>query len=234
MRTETKRVTDSATDPATLGSKEHRRWFLAARREWDDRYGGMAKNRRDWQRLSAALALLLLVSLGAIHQLIASRGVVPYVVEIDGTGEAVAVGPAEVAQRPSDAIVRHQLGRFVRNFRTQLADPEAQALLTADAYAVARGRARDLVRVYLERRRSERRGTRDRIRVEIAGVLPLSADTWQVQWSETRSGHQVIGERDRSLQAVLTVLWEPADDIEALNENPLGIYVTEIQWSETT
>ena len=229
-----KRDRASGPDPATLGTPEHQQWFLAARREWDDRYGGMAAERRHWRRMALGLFGLLVMSGLFINELYQRGEVVPYIVEVDRSGESTAVGPADAARRPGDEVIRHQLGLFLRNVRSKLADPEAQALLTDDAYAMARGRARDLMRGHLERRRSELRGSQNRIRVEVEAVFSLSEDTWHVEWKETRRGHQILGEKERRLQAVLTVVWDPATHLAELEMNPLGIYVTEIQWSETT
>ena len=133
-----KKQRDRGPDPATLGTPEHQQWFLAARREWDDRYGGMGEARRAWKLMALGFLGFAAMEAWAIAELYQRGEVVPYIVEVDRSGDSVAVGPADGAQRPSDEVVRHQLGLFMRNFRSKLADPEAQAIFTDDAYAVAR------------------------------------------------------------------------------------------------
>jgi len=70
------------------------------------------------------------------------------------------------------------------------------------------------------------------VSVQIDSILPLSKATWQVRWIEEASG------LDGS--PVATTHWEAALDITIISatsdssilENPLGFYVTQLNWTE--
>ena len=74
--------------------------FLAARTEFMNAFGDLAKGKRNWQLAAYALmGLLALVTLADLR-LAASSRVVPYVVQDDRLGQVVTVGPAEDLKRP--------------------------------------------------------------------------------------------------------------------------------------
>src|SRR3989442_15893582 len=74
--------------------------FLAARHEFMNAFGDLARGKRNWQLIAYALAgLLALVTLADLR-LAASSRVVPYIVQVDRLGQVVTVGPADDLQRP--------------------------------------------------------------------------------------------------------------------------------------
>src|SRR2546421_10039315 len=87
-------------------SPSEERWgndlpYLAARREWNERYGDYIARARNWRRAAfAALAVSGVLSVGTVWQASQSK-VVPYVVEVDKLGDAVPVGRADRAA-PAD------------------------------------------------------------------------------------------------------------------------------------
>src|SRR5438094_8428050 len=88
------------------------------RREWNDRYLDLVRARRWWQ-VAAVSELALVATLGGgLVALSLQHKTVPYVVEVDALGAAVAVKPADVAGRPNDErIVRYQPAAFIRRAR---------------------------------------------------------------------------------------------------------------------
>src|SRR3989442_1292088 len=94
--------------------------FLAARHEFMNAFGDLARGKRNWQLIAYALAgLLALVALADLR-LAASSRVVPYIVQVDRLGQVVTVGPADDLQRPDQRLVASQLARFIPAIRTVL------------------------------------------------------------------------------------------------------------------
>lgn len=83
--------------------------YLSARREWNERYGDYIVQARNWRGAAfAALAIAAVLAVGVVWQAAQSK-VVPYVVQIDKLGDAVAVARADRAA-PADArVVKAQL-----------------------------------------------------------------------------------------------------------------------------
>ena len=58
------------------------------------------------------------LSAALVWQSMQSR-VVPYVVEVDGLGQAQAISPAATDYRPTDPQIAWHLGRFITNIRAR-------------------------------------------------------------------------------------------------------------------
>src|SRR5437879_8750895 len=117
--------------------------YVEARREWNDRYLDLVQARRWWQLAAAAELALVGLLTGGFVALSLQHKTVPYVVEVDALGAAVAVAPAQAGGRPTDErIVRYQLAAFVRGTRAVMTDRAAMKWSLDQIYAHARGSAR--------------------------------------------------------------------------------------------
>lgn len=203
------------------------------RREWDDRYAGLAHGKRNWQL--AALGLLAingLLTAGLIHLASQSR-VSPFVVEVDRLGQAVAFGPAEQLRKTDERLIRYQLNLFVRDVRSVFSDAEVQKTVINRAYGHAKDGALGFLNDYFKKSNPFLREAEGTVTVQVQSVLRLSASSWQVQWRETQlaPGGRVVSEA--AWQAVLSVELTPPETTDVLLVNPLGLYVTEINWTQT-
>src|SRR5690606_1535086 len=97
--------------------------YQRAGQVWDERSGSARVQARNW-RLMARGGLVLSGAMagGLLWQSLQSR-VVPYVVEVDGLGEARAVAPAVQEYRPTDPQIAWHLGRFIVDVRSVSLDP---------------------------------------------------------------------------------------------------------------
>src|SRR4030081_1785459 len=69
--------------------------YLAARREWDERYGGLIKRAQQW-RGAAVLALLVALAEAVVIIGVATRPrTTPYVVAVDSLGRVAAAGAVD-------------------------------------------------------------------------------------------------------------------------------------------
>src|SRR5215510_13131607 len=69
--------------------------YLAARKEWDERYGEFITRARNWRTVALISALVALLATAGMVWLTARSHVVPFVVLIDSLGRPVASGLAE-------------------------------------------------------------------------------------------------------------------------------------------
>ena len=215
--------TGHAADPA----------FLRARGEWNDRFHGLARGKRNWQIVASALLLSNTVLAAALAWQSTQSRVTPFVVEVDRLGQAVAFGPAERLRKTDERLIRYQLGMLIHDLRTVVGDASAQKELLTRAYAYARGPSVAFLQDHFAENNPFETARTWRVSVELKSILRLSDKTWQLQWAEERrtiAGPEVDS---RDWQAVLTIEEDPPKTTEALLLNPLGLYVTEIRWSPT-
>ena len=88
--------------------------YLAARREWDERYGNLINRERNWRIMAILCSLVALASVGGMIRLSTKSHIVPFVVAMDSLGRTAAAGSAEEASPSDDRLKRatpFQLGR---------------------------------------------------------------------------------------------------------------------------
>src|SRR3989442_13999140 len=123
--------------------------YVEARREWNDRYLELARERRWWQAVAGAEILLPLIFAVGFVWLSLQHKTVPSVVEVDSLGAALAIKPAENGAHPVDErIVRYQLAAFIRGARQVMTDRIAMKKGLEQVYAYARGPARASLDAY--------------------------------------------------------------------------------------
>lgn len=186
---------------------------------------------------SSRLLVLLLASLDAVlvAALLWQSGrpkIVPYVIEVDRSGAAVAVGRADRAPSPTKAVVVYSLQLFFRNARTVTADEQVQRRLILDAYAYADGRAVALLNDYYRRNSPFARAERRTVTPQVNSVLALTPDetSWQVQWSEEIRDATGLVLDEETWQATATLEVAPPEHEEEVVRNPFGLRVVNFDW----
>ncbi len=68
--------------------------------------------------------------------------------------------------------------------------------------------------------------------VAVESVLPLSGNTWRVEWREDRRTRQGALDSSQHWQATITIGINPPTDDAAILVNPTGLYVESFDWSQ--
>ncbi len=210
--------------------------YIAARSEFVSVFADQAKARRNWQLSTFALLILFGMLLAAYIRLSSEARITPYIVEVDRLGQALAFGPAERLKKTDTRLFVFQLAALVRNLRTVSADFIAQREFLMSAYAYVAGPARATLDQYFldpahDPRLLGRTLTRE---VQVTSVLQVpNSDTWKVSWHETERPRFAGSPKTTSWEAYLQVKLHPPTTTEALLNNPLGLFVTDVNWTVT-
>jgi type IV secretion system protein TrbF len=206
--------------------------YANARRDWNERYGTYIEQAKHWRLVAlGALAVCLVLSLfmGVVAM---QNKIVPYVVEVDKLGAAVAVRRADSAPNADARIIKASLANWISNVRTVYHDPYAQKALIESAYALInkRGQAFGRLNEHYQAHQPYLRGKTEAVDVEVASVLPLDNNRWRVEWLEKTQGQHgdVIQEQ---WQAVITTKLKPPTDEETILLNPMGVYIDSFHWT---
>ena len=231
--------TDTSPRPETGGnSHQHRPAdtspYLAARREWDERYGSLITRARNW-RIAAILALAVaLVATCGLFAVSMKTKVVPYVVAVDNLGRVLAAGPADQASRADDRLKRAALYHWVSDLRTVTTDGVAQRKAIDRVYAMIASGSPAQVEIG-EFYRSDppyQRAQTKTVDVDVKAVFAASDKTYQVEWTETTRGLSGQVESEDRWKGDFTIAVNPPTDERLIRINPLGIYVTNVSWSK--
>lgn len=212
--------------------------FLAARTEFTNAFGDLARGKRNWQLMAYALVGQLTLVTIAYVRLAQSARVVPYVVHVDRLGQVVAVGTAEALKRPDERLIASQLAQFVRAIRTVL--PASAALAQAEmlrrGYAFVAPGAAAFLNEYFSAPGHDPRvlGTRLSRQVDVVSVLRVpNSDVWRLQWTETeRSNEPADPIRPVAWEGYVSVKLIPLASPESIEDNPLGLQITSVSWTQ--
>ena len=154
-------------------------------------------------------------------------------VGVDRLGQTLAIGPAERSRAADAALIRYQLIEFIRRSRSVISDGAAEKQLLESAYTQAGGAAVRFLNEHFQEQ-SPFVVMRERtVAVQVTSVLRLPAsDSWQIQWIETHRGLDGAVLAAERWQALLRAEVRAPESPDELLRNPLGLYVTDIQWTQ--
>jgi type IV secretory pathway TrbF-like protein len=217
-------------EPAVANAAALDNPYLSARREWNERYGDYIARARSWRWAAfAALAVSLVLAIGVVWQAAQSK-VVPYVVEVDKLGDAVAVARADRAASADVRVIKAQLAAWIVDVRSVSSDPLAQKSQLSRSYAMIAATATIFLNDYY--RRQSPFGQPRTVAVSVDAVLPVSKQTYQLQWSEDSRDLQGRDLATTHWLASVTVAFDPPTDERGVLNNPLGLYITGISWTQ--
>jgi type IV secretion system protein VirB5 len=197
---------------------------------WDERIGSARVQARSWRLMAfGCLALTGALSGGLLWQSMQSR-VVPYVVEVDGLGEARAVSPADRTYNPTDPQIAWHLAQFVRNVRSESLDPVLMRDNWLSAYDFVTERGARFLGEYARSANPFADVGRRTVSVQVTSVVRASDRSFQVKWSESAFERGSLAGVSH-WTAILSVVVKPPRSAETLRKNPLGLYVDGIDWT---
>ena len=206
--------------------------YLNARREWNERYGSYIAQKRAWQMMAiGSLALSAVLGMALVHSASQSK-VQPFVVEVDKLGQAVAVRPADKAYTPDQRVIRAQIANFIANSRNVTPDPIVQKRWLDSVYAVSSSSATIFLNDFYKKSDPFAVARNSMVSADIQPPLPLSKDTWQVQWVETKRGLNGQTEGISRWQAIVNISLTTPTTAAQLLANPTGIIIEQISWTQ--
>jgi type IV secretion system protein VirB5 len=224
----------SADSPAPAKSIEIYNPYLAARKEWDERYGDFITRARNWRIVATLCAMIALLATAGVVWLSARSRVVPFVVLLDSLGRPLASGLAEQTSIGDDRLRRAVIQEWLENVRMVTTDGIAQRRAIDRVYAqIASGTsAQTFISDFYRNDPPFKRAQTGTVSVEVKSVLPTSDRTFEVDWIETsRDLYGNVKSTDH-WKGTFTIALNPPTDERQARINPLGLYVTAASWSK--
>ena len=205
--------------------------YQKAAQIWDERIGTARVQAQNWRLMALGNLTLSLIMTGLVLWQSARGSVTPWIVEIDGRGEAQAVAPALSNYKPSDPQIAWHLARFIEEVRSIPVDPIVLRDQWLRAYDFTSDQGAAALNDYARVNDPFVQLGHLQIAVEISSVIRASDDSFRIAWTERRyeDGHLAATER---WAAILTLVIDPPRNADRLRRNPLGIYITAFNWSK--
>lgn len=206
--------------------------YLNARREWDERYGDSIARAKTWRYAAFGAIFIAALAVAGVAWIGSQSKVKPFVVALDGLGNPIAMAQPTGGAAVSQRIIQAQVANLIWNARTVLSDNAAQKVLLDRVYDMLGQDASSYLNQYYKLH-SPFDGDGITTTVEITSILPVSQDSFQVNWKESRfNNSQPIGSSQWKANMTVGVDSALADKPQVMINNPLGIYIKSISWTQ--
>lgn len=204
--------------------------YQRARQQWDDRIGSARVQAANWRIMAFLLLALICASWGIILWQMQTSRITPYIVEVTSNGSVRTIGSASQTYQPRDEQIAFHLSQFITHIRSLPADPIVVRKNWIRAYAFVTSNARTLLSDYARKNDPFTQVGKRTVSVDILSVVRASKDSFQIRWEETTYVKGSL-ESNQRFTALLTLHIKPPKTEELLKLNPLGIWISELNWS---
>ncbi|MDX0521682.1 type IV secretion system protein VirB5 [Sinorhizobium medicae] len=207
--------------------------YLAARQEWTERYGSYVKAAAAWRVVGILSLALALVGFSYALYLSTQVRLVPYIVEVDRLGTSVAAGFPEQIEYADARVVRATLGNFVTSFRSITPDAVVQKQYIDRTYALLRTSDPSTQKIndWFRSNSPFEKARSSTVAIEVNNIVALSNQTYQIDWTEYERDRKGKETGTRRFRGIATVALTAPQDEATIRLNPIGLYVTDFDWT---
>ena len=210
--------------------------YLDARREWNERYGSYVAMARFSKKIAYIASMIALVSVAGAIWLAGQKEVKPYVVEVDRNGLIQNVkGIGEIDKKTQARIIKAQLASFVEKFRDVVLDAQIQRQNVLEIYKYLRKSTPAFTKItnFFQKNDPFERARKETVFAAITRIMPLKDNAWQIEWKETTMDRKT-GEplKTNNFKMICYISISPPNDEAAIIKNPLGIIISDLNWSK--
>lgn len=207
--------------------------YLAARQEWNERYGSVIHAARSWKIVGVTGMLMAVIGFCYALYLSTQVKLVPYIVEVDRLGTAVQAGFPQQIEYADPRVIRATLGSFVASFRSVTPDTVVQKQYIDRTYALLRTSdpATEKINNWFRGNSPFDRARTITVSVEATSIVPLSNQTYQVDWTEYERDRQGKERATRRFRGIASVTLTPPQDESVIRLNPIGLYLRDFDWT---
>jgi len=207
--------------------------YLAARQEWNERYGSYVRSAAGWRIVGITGMLMAMV--GFAYALYQSTLVkfVPYIVEVDKLGTSVSAGFPQQIEYADPRVVRATLGSFVSNFRSVTPDAVVQKQYIDRTYALLRTSdpATEKVNAWFRSSSPFDKAKNATVAIEVNNIVALSPQSFQIDWTEFERDRKGKETAVRRFRGIATVTLTAPQDEGVIRLNPIGLYLRDFDWT---
>lgn len=204
--------------------------YLDGREEWLERYGSYISRAAQWRAFGFVALLALVLSVTGNVMQASQVKTVPYIVEVDQLGKTGVIARADTASATPRRLIQAEIAACIANWRTVTADVELQQKMIDRLSFFMAGSAKGVMREWYEANNPyEIAKSGKLVHVEIKGLpLPVSADSYRVEWVETVRSHAGVVLDSNTYEATATVQINPPTTEAVTLRNPGGVYITSL------
>lgn len=207
--------------------------YIAARNEWNERYGSYVKAAAAWRVVGIAGMTMAVIGFGYALYLSTQVKLIPYIIEVDKLGTAVNAGFPQQIEYADPRVVRATLGSFVSNFRSVTPDAVVQKQYIDRTYGLLRTSdpATEKVNAWFRSNSPFEKAKTTTVAIEVNNIVALSNQSYQIDWTEFERDRRGKETAIRRFRGIATVTLTPPQDEGVIRLNPIGLYVRDFDWT---
>ena len=157
--------------------------YLTARRTWNEHVGSVVSSRQTWQVVGILSLLIALVGVAGMIHIGSQSKFIPYIVEVDKLGRAVAAGPVTASSKTDPRILNATIAAFIEHARMVTPDAALQrkAVYSVYAHLAPNDPATAKMNEWLNGNADAspfKRAAKEMVSIDIDSVLAQTAHTW--------------------------------------------------------
>lgn len=180
-------------------------------------------------KITALLSLAItIMSVAGVTYLSTRSSLIPYVIEVDETGNAKGINPAyQMDYVPTEENIQYYLREFVNNARWLSSDIVLQGIFYKKSIALLGREAREKYDKLVENENWKEMiaegFTRD-VQIESINKISGTENSYQIRWIENiyKKGSFI---QEKKLSGIFAIETEQPKGLEELKYNPLGIRI---------
>ena len=209
--------------------------YLAARREWDERYGDLVARAKKSDRIALICASIALVST-TIAGVLAIRGPRMFPIPVDPEGHYMGSASSARSLVVTDTMKRSAVSEWVTCLRTVTSDQISQRWAIEKVYAMisSGSSAQTVVSDFYRADPPQQHVQRENVHLEVNSILATSDMTYEVEWLETTRdlGGRIVSQQRWKGIFTFVISSSPPPDERLARLNPIGLYITNASWSK--
>ncbi len=203
----------------------------------EDPYLDLSKSKENWRRAFFICAITLLFVTSAFIVRSFQAKYVPYLVSVDDFDQITILGSAEQLSRNDQRLVRAELYKWLRDMRSVYGDEQLLIEQLTGAFSMLSSDVAARMNDYYSQQENDPRLLVRNMRrtIEVSQILQTDEQgTWRLQWVETTMPVRGSSSQTQTWEAYIKIQNQPPTTSEGILQNPLGIYITELNWGAIT
>lgn len=210
--------------------------YEAVKHEWNALFTRPVKEKERWMVIAAGEFVIVILLLVGFISVSSRSQIVPWVVEVDQLGRAVAVGPAQQVETLDEPIIKAFLYRFIELSRSVITDPQAMRENLKEVYQMAGPKAETFLNEHYRQQNPMELARSRSVQILPVSFLKESEDTYLVEWKEIHRdlNSKILEEHRWKALLIVTKTSPGSKEINSNPNNPFGVGVESLSWSETS
>lgn len=206
--------------------------WIKAGMAYNDTFLRLAAQVANWRLFAFFCIFIAILAVGGVVYIGAQSKYVPMLVEVDKLGQTIAVRAltGDDAVTDSKRLVYRELFDLIEDLRTVSTDIAANNTNLDKGFSRLTGAAAGYARAELRKAPPNEVGANKTVQVQVKTALPISDNTWQVEWEEhsfNLKGEEIGVEK---WKATVGYKLTPPETEEGIRKNPIGFFVPELSW----